>query len=73
MGSVLVGVSYAQDRTVFYFVSLDLRVVRIQKWLHKCIPVLLMFGDVMSKGHEDGLIKSLGLVFLLWMIRCCCQ
>lgn len=32
-----------------------------------------MFGDVVSKAHEAGLIKSLGLVVLLQIIRCWCQ
>lgn len=36
--------------------SEDLRVVRICEWLCKDILVLLMFRNLVSKKHEDGLI-----------------
>lgn len=32
-----------------------------------------MFGDVVSKAHKNGLIKSLGAAVRLWMICYYCQ
>lgn len=40
--------------------SVDLRAVHTCKWLQKYILVLLMFGDELSKAHEDVLTESFG-------------
>lgn len=53
--------------------SMDLPVVRTRKWLHKCIPVLLKFGDVVSKAHRDGVNEYIDLAVQLWMKRCSCK
>lgn len=47
--------------------------VRIPNELHKCISVFLMFDNVVSKAHENILIKMLGLAAHLWMTRYCCK
>lgn len=39
--------------------------------MHKFIPILLMFGDLLAKLQEDGLVEALGLTVNLDMIRCC--
>lgn len=41
--------------------SVNLRVLRMRKWLRKCISVLLMLGNIVSKVHEDGLFEFLDL------------
>lgn len=41
--------------------SVGLSVVRIRKRLYEGIPVLLMYGNVVSEVQEDGLMKSLSL------------
>lgn len=48
----------------------DLRAVRIRKWLQRGIPVLLMFRDVVEKAHmenahSDGDIECFGLAISL--------
>lgn len=42
-----------------------LRVACIRKWLHKCITVLLMFEDIVSKVHNNSLVESLDLAVCL--------
>lgn len=51
----------------------DLRGVRICMWLYKCITILLMFVDELSKAHKNIVIKSLGLAASQWIIPYCCQ
>lgn len=53
--------------------SVELYVVRRRKCLRKCNLVLSMFGDLVSKAHENGVIEHFGLTARLWMTCCYCQ
>lgn len=52
--------------------STEFCVVGIRRWVLKCISAFSMFGDVVSKRHNNSLIECLGLVVRLSMIRYCC-
>lgn len=52
---------------------MHLRAVRLEEGVNKGISIMLIFGNVVSKVHENGLVEFLGLDIRLGMIRCCCQ
>lgn len=53
---------HTMDKTEWHLVcrSTDSHSARIRRWPYNSFTVLLMFGDVVSKAHEDRFIKSFG-------------
>lgn len=51
------------------FILRCLCIVRVCERLRKHVSISLMFGDVVSDGH-NGFAESLCLLISLWVVRC---